>query len=122
MKSGIGTRDEGAFEPGDLVWVNYDGLLYEARIINEFKVGRFGVAFDRYGYSKTGAVELKDLRKYEAVVEGDRVDAEIHGNNGPEYFQGVVMNVHPDGQFSILYDDGEFSVGVEPDDVQPIAE
>ena len=97
LKSGIDTRDESAFEPGDLVWVNYEGLLYEARIINEFKVGRFGVAFDRYGYSKTGAVDLKDLRKYEAVVEGDRVDVEIHGRNGPEYFEGVVMKVHPDG-------------------------
>ena len=47
-------------------------------------------------------LDIKDLHQYEALVEGDRGEVDYNGN-GRDYFEGVVMKVHPDGRCSILY-------------------
>ena len=117
LRNGLGASNERTFEHGDRVLVDYDGVLHEERIIKKLKRDAFGV-IDRYG--KIGAVDIKDLHQYEALVEGDRVEVDYNGN-GRDYFEGVVMKVHPDGRCSILYDDGDFSAGIERENIQPLA-
>jgi ectoine hydroxylase-related dioxygenase (phytanoyl-CoA dioxygenase family) len=102
------------FEVGTLAWVGYASQEWYPGSITRVhgNVHQFDVAYD------DGSVEVgvtrRRLRKFTAVVEGDRVEG-CYQPELQECYSGTVGRVHPSGQVMITYDDGDVEWNVPPD-------